>query len=129
MCIRDRHGWEIAWLTPDCTLMTDDDWNFAFGKSLMAYLDGEAISELDSRGQRILDDTFLLMFNAYYEDIEFKVPSSKWGEEWEIVIDTTEPRGIREDAEPVRADATITVGQRSTVVLRRTQPPAGEGKQ
>lgn len=107
--------------------MTDDDWSFASGKSLMAYLDGEAISEPDSRGQRIIDDTFLLMFNAHYEDIEFTVPASKFGDEWEVVVDTTEPLGIRENAEPVTAGSAITVGQRSTVVLRRTQPPAGEG--
>ena len=124
----DEHGREIAWLTPDCRLMTQDDWNAAFGRALMVHLDGEAIAEPDSRGQRIVDDSFLLMFNAHYEDIDFTVPGAKFGDEWEIVVDTTGPLGYREDAQPIGPDSTVTVGQRSTVVLRRTQPPAGAGR-
>ena len=122
----DNH--EIAWLTPGCTLMTQDDWNAPFGRALMVHLDGEAIAEPDSRGQRVVDDSFLLMFNAHYEDIDFTVPGADFGDEWEIIIDTTSPRGFREDADAVQPGATVTVGQRSTVVLRRTQPPAGEGR-
>ena len=123
----EEHGREIAWLTPECTLMTQDDWNTPFGRALMVFLDGEAIAEPDARGQRVVDDSFLLMFNAHYEDIDFTVPGAEFGDEWEVVVDTTEPLGVREDAEPVQPGAAVTVGQRSTVVLRRTQPPAGEG--
>lgn len=123
----EEHGREIAWLTPECTLMTQDDWNTPFGRALMVFLDGEAIAEPDARGQRVVDDSFLLMFNAHYEDIGFTVPGAEFGDEWEVVVDTTEALGVREDAEPVQPGAAVTVGQRSTVVLRRTQPPAGEG--
>ena len=123
----EEHGREIAWLTPECTLMTQDDWNTPFGRALMVFLDGDAIAEPDARGQRVVDDSFLLMFNAHYEDIDFTVPGAEFGDEWEVVVDTTEPLGVREDAEPVQPGAAVTVGQRSTVVLRRTQPPAGEG--
>ena len=123
----EEHGREIAWLTPECTLMTQDDWNTPFGRALMVFLDGEAIAEPDARGQRVVDDSFLLMFNAHYEDIDFTVPGAEFGDEWEVVVDTTEALGVREDAEPVQPGAAVTVGQRSTVVLRRTQPPAGEG--
>lgn len=123
----EEHGREIAWLTPECTLMTQDDWNTPFGRALMVFLDGEAIAEPDARGQRVVDDSFLLMFNAHYEDIDFTVPGAEFGDEWEVVVDTTEPLGVRENAEPVQPGAAVTVGQRSTVVLRRTQPPAGEG--
>ena len=122
----DNH--EIAWLTPGATLMTQDDWNAPFGRALMVHLDGEAIAEPDSRGQRVVDDSFLLMFNAHFEDIDFTVPNADFGNEWEIIIDTTGPLGYREGANAVQPGATVTVGQRSTVVLRRTQPPAGEGR-
>ncbi|OHR22525.1 glycogen debranching protein GlgX [Corynebacterium sp. HMSC034A01] len=123
----EEHGREIAWLTPECTLMTQDDWNTPFGRALMVFLDGEAIAEPDARGQRVVDDSFLLMFNAHYEDIDFTMPDAEFGDEWEVVVDTTEALGVRENAEPVQPGAAVTVGQRSTVVLRRTQPPAGEG--
>ena len=122
-----EHGREIAWLTPEAGQMTQDDWNASFGRALMVFLDGETIAEPDARGQRVVDDSFLLMFNAHYEDIDFTVPEADFGDEWEVVVDTTQARGVREDAAPVPAGGTVTVGQRSTVVLRRTQPPAGEG--
>ena len=122
-----EHGREIAWLTPEAGQMTQDDWNASFGRALMVFLDGETIAEPDARGQRVVDDSFLLMFNAHYEDIDFTVPGADFGDEWEVVVDTTQARGVREDAAPVPSGGTVTVGQRSTVVLRRTQPPAGEG--
>ena len=122
-----EHGREIAWLTPEAGQMTQDDWNASFGRALMVFLDGETIAEPDARGQRVVDDSFLLMFNAHYEDIDFTVPGADFGDEWEVVVDTTQARGVREDAPPVPSGRTVTVGQRSTVVLRRTQPPAGEG--
>ena len=122
-----EHGREIAWLTPEAGQMTQDDWNASFGRALMVFLDGETIAEPDARGQRVVDDSFLLMFNAHYEDIDFTVPGADFGDEWEVVVDTTQARGVREDAAPVLSGGTVTVGQRSTVVLRRTQPPAGEG--
>ncbi len=122
-----EHGREIAWLTPEAGQMTQDDWNASFGRALMVFLDGETIAEPDARGQRVVDDSFLLMVNAHYEDIDFTVPGADFGDEWEVVVDTTQARGVREDTAPVPSGGTVTVGQRSTVVLRRTQPPAGEG--
>ena len=67
---------DIAWLVPSGKLMTQADWDFFFGKSLMVYLNGDAIAEPDSRGQRIVDDSFILCFNAHHESIEFTLPDN-----------------------------------------------------
>ena len=61
---------DIAWFTPPGEEMTEQDWDSGFGKCVTAFLNGEGISEADTRGERVTDDSFLLCFNAHYEDIE-----------------------------------------------------------
>ncbi|AWB81604.1 glycogen debranching enzyme GlgX [Corynebacterium yudongzhengii] len=121
--VRER---DIAWLVPSGELMVQDDWDFAFGKALMVYLNGNAITEPDERGQQVVDDSFILMFNAHYEAIEFTLPPRKLGAKWQLVIDTTEATGYPLDAAILEAEGTLTVPARSTMVLKQLEPPVYE---
>ncbi len=56
---------DIIWLTPAGQEMTQEDWEAGYAQSLAALLNGEAISEPDPRGGRIVDAKFLLLFNAH----------------------------------------------------------------
>ena len=58
---------DIAWLTPAGTEMTPEDWDTGFGKCVAVYLNGEAIPAPNARGERVVDDSFLLCFNAHDE--------------------------------------------------------------
>ncbi|QBJ94817.1 glycogen debranching enzyme GlgX [Rhodococcus sp. ABRD24] len=104
---------DIAWLTPDGREMTTEDWDSGFGKGLSVYLGGDAIPEPGQRGQRVMDDSFLLCFNAHAEDLAFAVP----GDGWSVALDTTEPTGTPGDS--TAAASTVTVPARSLLVLRR----------
>ena len=112
---------EIAWLVPDGGLMTQEDWNSAFGKALTVYLNGDAITETDRRGRRVTDDSFILMFNAHFEDIEFTVPPAEFGARWEVLVDTTEPLGYPSEAVSLAAGDTTVVPARSTLVLKQAE--------
>ena len=57
--------------------MTDGDWAAGFAKSLMVFLNGDAISEPDPRGERITDDSFLLLFNAAEHDVGVHHPGRR----------------------------------------------------
>ena len=70
--------------------MSEEDWQTGFAKSLGVFLNGEAIPTLDEHGERVVDDSFYVMFNAHSEPIEFVLPESKWGEQWTIACDTGE---------------------------------------
>jgi isoamylase len=83
---------DIVWLTPAGEEFTDGDWRAPGAKSLSVFLNGDAISEPDPRGDRITDDRFLLLFNADDEPVSFTLPGVKFGREWEIMIDTCGPR-------------------------------------
>jgi len=111
------HIGDIAWFTPAGEAMTDDDWDAGFAKSLTVFLNGDAIAEPDKRGERIHDDSFLLMFNASEQDMEFVIPPPPYGELWAKVLDTAAP--VSAAAAPAKAGDKIALRNRSTQVLRR----------
>ena len=71
---------DIDWFAPDGSEMTDEDWGAGFAKSVAVFLNGHGIPDHDARGARVLDDSFLLCFNAHYEPIEFTLPPVEFGE-------------------------------------------------
>jgi isoamylase len=107
---------DIEWFTPDGAEMTEEDWDSGFGRAIAVYLNGQGIAGGDSRGQRVLDDSFLLCFSAHDQAIEFRLPGAEYAEAWEIELDTEGP-GER-DGTVVHADSVVSVGPRALVVLR-----------
>jgi glycogen operon protein len=121
---RPLHGKDvrdIAWFTPGGQEMSDDDWNVGFAKSLVVYLNGDAIPSRGPKGEAIVDDTFLLCFNAHYEAMTFTLPPQQFGDRWHRVIDTADP-DLRAPAEPVSSGGELRVMDRSVVVLQLSQP-------
>jgi len=107
---------DIDWFTPDGKSMTENDWGSGFGRSIAVYLNGQGIPDRDSRGERVVDDSFVMCFNAHHEAIEFTVPPAEYSPAWQLVLDTD--RAELPDLEPYKADATIRVQARGLVVLQ-----------
>jgi glycogen operon protein len=107
---------DIGWFTPDGKLMTHENWRQDFAKSLMVFLNGEAIPSPDLWGRKIIDDSFLFLVNAHYEPLEFTFPDLSWGDEWEWVLDTGRG-GFLEEEEPVRGGSTVQLESRALAVL------------
>jgi glycogen operon protein len=108
---------DIAWFTPDGRLMTEDDWESGFGRSIAAYLNGDGIPGIDTRGQRVTDDSFLLCFSAHDEPIDFTMPGEEFCVAWEVIVDTMSDDA---DGKIVQAGQLVSVGPRALVVLQRT---------
>jgi isoamylase len=111
---------DIAWFAPDGSEMGDDDWETGFAKSVAVYLNGQGIPDLDVRGQRVTDDSFVLCFNAHHEPIEFTLPPKEFGPAWAPVIYTADT-ATAEDAKPVAAGATVAVDARAVLVLQAAE--------
>ncbi len=116
---------DIAWFTPSGTHMTDADWEQGFAKALAVFLNGQAIAEPDRRGQPVVDDSFLLLFNAAAQPLEFTVPDEVYGAGWAIVVDTSDATtpirlgpNTGPSLEPGRA---LVVLDHSVTVLRRVE--------
>ena len=121
----DGHLADIAWLTPAGREMGDAHWG-APGRAMTVFLNGDALTEPGPHGERVRDDTFLLMLSAERDPLEFTVPGVKYGERWAVVADTAadgppDPAGQPELA----AGDHITRTGNSMLVLRRCT--AGDG--
>jgi isoamylase len=109
---------DIGWFTPDGVEMAEEHWGEGFAKAVGVFLNGEGIASPDSRGERIVDDSFYVLFNAHYEPLPFVLPKGDWGKEWKIVLDTNKP--LPEEEEQVfKPGDEIPVESRSLKVLRR----------
>ncbi|MFY2858784.1 glycogen debranching protein GlgX [Mycobacterium sp. THU-M104] len=109
---------DIAWLTPWGQEMTHEDWGKPLHKCVAVFLNGEAITAPTARGERVVDDSFLLCFNADEQTLEFVMPHSDYAQEWTVQLDTNDPAGQADQV--VNAEEKITVPSRSLLVLRKT---------
>ena len=117
----DEETGDLIWLTPAGEEMTQDDWGASDAKSLGVFLNGEAISEPDPRGETITDAKFLLLFNAHSQPRTFTLPEASLALGWQVVIDTAERDLALVPSPPVPSLAPkseVEVRGRAVVVLR-----------
>jgi isoamylase len=107
---------DIAWFSPDGGAMTEEDWDSGFGRSVAVYLNGQGIPDRDARGQRVVDDSFVLIFNAHDAAIDFTLPGPEYGQAWTPVIDSDHAEFP--DGDPVKSGGVVRVGARALVVLQ-----------
>ncbi|HEX3613218.1 MAG TPA: glycogen debranching protein GlgX [Sporichthyaceae bacterium] len=109
---------DLGWYRPDGDRMSDQDWNAGFARTIGMFLNGQSITEPDADGDRIVDATFLLLFNADPADMDWVMPRDQT-QTWEPILDTARPvppDGSTGAGPP--AGATYRVRGRSVVVLR-----------
>ncbi|MFN3216255.1 MAG: glycogen debranching protein GlgX [Acidimicrobiales bacterium] len=106
---------DMAWFRPDGREMTEADWDSSFAQSVGVFINGAAMATPDRYGRRIVDDTFMVLFNASDGDLDWKLPTRRWGAAWEVELSTVSPplRGRH------RAGTRMAVTSRSIAVLRR----------
>jgi isoamylase len=118
---RPIHGSEVsdlAWFRADGAEMGEGDWDGNIASSLAVFLNGERLPSPDPRGKPVADDSFYIAFNSHHEALDFHLPEEKWGEKWEVVLDTADA-SLDAEAGEYRAGEAIRVEARSLVLLRR----------
>ena len=106
---------DIVWINPSGSVMAPEDWDSGFGRSVGVFLNGNGIRGMDRRGGRVVDDSFLLLFNAHDETLDFTVPSEEFAPGWTCVVDTA---GMPDSAEATKAGEVIPVPAKGLVVLQ-----------
>jgi glycogen operon protein len=97
--------------------MTQRDWGRGEARAIGLFLNGDEIPTHSPRGEDVRDDSYLLLFNAHYEGIDFYLPTRRFGLRWELVLSTTE--GFCNGDTVIAAREPITVEARSVSLLRR----------
>ncbi|MGZ4479072.1 MAG: glycogen debranching protein GlgX [Nocardioidaceae bacterium] len=114
---------DLAWFKADGSPMRDDDWSQDHVRTLMVFLNGAAIPEPDRRGEPVVDDSFLIAFNAGAETAKFTIPGEVYGDGWLVALDTHNDEAgsisLWDDATTLLPGVEVEVTDRSVVVLRR----------
>ena len=106
---------EIEWLRPTGERMIEEDWTMWYARAMTVFLNGDAIAEPGPRGERIVDDSFLVLINAAAEDIEFTIPSASMPSSWVVALDTAPCEADRRQV--LRSGDTVVVEGRSLLFL------------
>jgi glycogen operon protein len=110
---------DIAWFTPEGVHMSEEDWTQAKAPQIGILLNGEGITEPDTGGERLVDDTFLLLVNAHNEPVSFTMPQMARGAGWTKVLDTATAFQARVDEGTVyQAGDDLTTKAQSLVLLQ-----------
>ncbi|TCJ91536.1 glycogen operon protein [Dermacoccus sp. SAI-028] len=112
-----RSDWgDIVWFGANGEEMQDGDWASGAG-TIMVYLNGDAIHAQDAKGQSVVDDHFLLLFNPGHEETHFVIPEVvKKGSEWSFAISSL-PEDAEEGVELSGGD-TVNLPPRTLAVLQ-----------
>jgi isoamylase len=117
--LRGKGVADIAWFKPDGHEMTEEDWGAGFARAIGVYLSGDGLSTPDARGQKVIDQSFYLVFNASHEAVPFTLPARRG--RYVLVVDTARPDAPKDDDEGFAvadAGAQVTSGGRSVQVYR-----------
>ena len=105
---------DIGWFKPDGQAMTDEDWEAWHARSLGIFLNGKAIQGQDERGRPLVDDSFLLLFNAHSEPVEWSIPGD-YAMAWALVLDTSH---LQPEAKRKPVKGRVTTPARSILVMQ-----------
>lgn len=111
---------QVEWFDHTGSIMDMDDWQNTHAFSMMIYLNGSDIPEVDWYGNRMVDNDFILIFNAHYEPIMFTLPDERYGHKWQLVVDTHNPD---EPELSYEAGFMITAQSRSFLMLMSDKKP------
>ena len=114
---------DVEWLATDGAPMTEEEWEDPENKCLTMFLNGSAIPEPTSRGERIVDDSSLVMFNASGNGVEFVLPGTEYGQAWEVVLGTGDTIDV---STVVEAGESIVRPGHSLLILMRPAIEAEE---
>lgn len=111
---------QVEWMDHAGSIMDIEDWSNTHAFSVMIYLNGSDIPEADWYGNQMVDNNFILIFNAHYEPIMFTLPDERYGKKWRLVVDTHNPKGPELNYE---AGFAITAQSRSFLLLMSDRKP------
>ncbi|MFB3816460.1 MAG: glycogen debranching protein GlgX [Candidatus Methylomirabilales bacterium] len=117
---RRIHGSEVkdlTWFRPGGREMTEEDWNNGLTRCLGLRIAGDALDEVDARGEPVRDETLLILLNAFWEPVPFVLPAHKAGVRWEVLLDTRTPDGRRR-SRPLKGGEPYDLEARSLTLFR-----------
>ena len=108
---------DAYWFRPEGRRMTRRDWERDAVHTIGLFLNGDALGSVDREGKPLRDDSFLLLINSHFEDVQFLLPSRRYGGAWSLELDTARPE-IAAGDHTLQAREAVDLMARSVVVYR-----------
>jgi glycogen operon protein len=107
---------DVWWFRPDGRRMNQRDWQREDARTLGVFLNGSEIPTRTPHGEEVVDDSFLLLFNAHHEPVTFQLPARRFGARWTVELSThSEPA----EGASLAARTDVEIADRAMVLLRR----------
>jgi isoamylase len=107
---------DLAWFGPDGNEMEGDDWWSPNVRTVGMYLSGRGIRTRGPRGERIVDDSFLLLLHAGDDDVDCRLPGPPWATGYAVELDTAQPQLAA--GGHIDVSAALSMPPRSALLLR-----------
>jgi glycogen operon protein len=105
---------DVWWMRPDGRRMTRRDWENDGARAIGVFLNGDEVDAQTPHGEDERDESFLLLFNAHYEPITFRLPARRFAARWAHELATGSV-----DGERLVSGAQVTIESRSIAIFRR----------
>jgi pullulanase/glycogen debranching enzyme len=121
---------DLAWFRGDGRELADDDWRDAAQATLAMYLDGQGIRMRGPRGERVADDSLLLVLHTGDEDAEVVLPGAPWARAYDVLLDTADERPAAGASLPVGTPLRCWRARRRCSAAGEQRPcrPAGHSR-
>ena len=90
-------------------------WEAADPQAVGCFLNGGSITEPGPKGERVVDESLLSLWNGEADDVTFTLPVGRFPANWSKVVDTA--AGTVEALTAYRAGDEVVVPGRSVIVL------------
>ncbi|NUT55276.1 MAG: glycogen debranching protein GlgX [Thermoleophilia bacterium] len=109
---------DVWWFRPDGRKMAQRNWRDPATSTLGVFLNGAEIPTQTAQGAPVIDDSFLILFNAGADAVVFTLPAVAYGRRWTNELSTADPEA-EVGAAVFPARGVVPVEGRSLVLLRR----------
>jgi isoamylase len=123
--IHNSEARDIAWYGTDGKELKNEAWNAGWVRTLGLMLNGATLRITDELGNKVDDDSFLILLNAHHQAVTFHLPPTPCGGKWRLVLNTNE---IENPFKVKRPRKTATLEGRSLqLFVEHSRPATGLG--
>jgi glycogen operon protein len=109
---------DLAWFHPAGRELIADDWFDDGLCTIGMYLDGRGLRHRGSRGEQLVDHSYLILLHSGDDPVRFFLPGPPWASEYETIIDTRYVSGMIDGPSFVRAGRPMHLVARTVQLLR-----------
>jgi len=114
-----RSSEDISWYGDDGKELDSNAWDSGWVRTVGMKLNGQTLDAVDELGNPVVDDSFLLLFNAHNAAIDFTPPPATQSGTWKCLLNTAK---LGSPFRSSTAGKRIKLNGRSLVLLCDPQP-------